>query len=1012
MSLFGWSSRNASVLWLGAGALCVTGVWAAGQLPSGIYPEMDFPRIVVVARSGDAAADLTAATVTRPLEAALSSVPGVVQLRSRTIRGTSEVSVTFASGTDMARALAQVDGRANEARGDLPPGTVLQAERITPSAFPVVTFNLAGPVPATDLLELAEQVVRPAFSQVDGVGAVGVLGGQVREVEVLVDPDRAAAVGLDVPGVAAAIAAADVRQTAGQLFGQRQAMTIETTSQAADLDALAALPLAVTDGMPLPVSAVADVVEGAADATASVAGPDGETVLLSVARREGASTPVVVAGAHAAAAALADRLPPGVTLKPVYDQAVLVNDAITSVRDAIVLGMVLAVGLLGVMLRDLRAGLLAGLAVPLTLMLTFGAMWATGQTLNLMSLGGMAIAIGLVVDDAIVIVEAISLHREAGMGPAEAAEAGVSELFAAVVGTTLTTVVVFLPLGLLSGVVGHFFAALGATLAMAVLLSMVVALLLVPLAASRLGREGPAHTDTPDGLSARYARLLQASLRHRWVGFVGAMLLLVAGGAALSRVETGFLPVMDEGAFVLDYFLPSGTTLAGTSAVADRISAVLDSEPDVERWARRAGAELGPAAATEVSRGDIMVRLTPRAVRSRSADEVMDSVRARLEEDVPEARTELFQVLADVLGDLAGAPHALEIKLYGPEPERVRALAEQIAPQIEPIEGIEDFFGGVDGAAPVLRFRVDPVATGQLGRTVGSVADLLEQTVRGAVVAVMPWRDRQIDVRVRAPDAVRTDPAALAALPLLTGRPDAPVTTLAAVARPVVEDGPASVLREDQRPVVVITGAIEGGDLGAVMGQVSDALDGVTPPAGYSVELAGAWRQQQGAFGEIARVLALAVLAVGVVLVGQLRSLRLALLVLSTTPVAVVGALLSLWATGVPLNVSSLMGVVLLVGLVVKNGILLLEQAVVLEERGVPRVDALVQAGARRLRPILLTTLCTMAGLLPLALGIGAGSELQQPLAVAVLGGLAVSTVVSLFLLPALAAGRAREGRS
>ncbi|MCA9491858.1 MAG: efflux RND transporter permease subunit [Myxococcales bacterium] len=1001
MTLYAHLRRHAATLALITVALAVAGVLAGLHLPSGIYPEVDFPRIVVVARGGDAPADVTAATVTRPLEASVATVPGVRRVRSRSSRGASEIDLTFVDGTDMARALSMVQARAEETRGELPDGAELAVERLTPVAFPVVTFNLTGPLDGADLHDLAENVVRPALSRVDGVGRVDVLGGDLREVEVLVDPGAAAALRLDVPAIARLVGETAHRSTAGLVPVLGEALTVEADALPLDAAALARIPVAVVDGAPVPLRAVARVEEGVADRTAMVSGPGGETVLVSVARMEGASTPAVAGGAIEAARALASELPAGVRLTPVYDQAALVDDAIASVRDAILLGILLCLGVLGLLLRDLRAGLVAGLAVPLTLSITFGLMWLGGQTLDLMSLGGMAVAIGLVVDDAIVVVEAISRRLEEGMSPDEAAEAGLRDLFAAVVGTTFTTVVVFAPMGLVSGVVGRFLGALAWTLSAAVVVSLVVAVTVVPLVAGRLLRARPHRVSR---LDRAYGSVLRAAVRRRGLAVSAALALGVVGVVAWSRVETGFLPSMDEGGFVLDYFMPAGTSLQRTAEVASRIEAVLAEVPEVETWSVRTGAELGPAAATEASRGDVMVRL--RRERDRGCEEVMEDVRGRLEEQVPEARVELIQVLQDVLADLAGASHPVEIELHGSDLASLQRAAAEVEARLAGTDGLADLYGGVEIPSPSLRFAVDPAAAARLGWTSVGVADLLSASVAGVVPIRLPYLDRTVGVRVRAPDAVRFDPVRLASLPLVPPDATIPVTTLSSVATAHATVSPTEVDRQDQRLVVTVTAEQEGRDLGSLMAEVRSRLADVHLPPGVALRVAGAWAEQRRSSRELVAVMSLAVAAVGTVLVAQFRGFRVPALVLLTAPVALVGAVLTLWALGVPLNASSGMGLILLVGLVVKNGILLLEHAEALRDQGLDPVEAVVAAGERRLRPILLTTTCTVFGLLPLALGVGAGSELQQPLAVAVIGGLTVSTLVSLVLLPVLAVRR------
>ncbi|HVY38032.1 MAG TPA: efflux RND transporter permease subunit, partial [Polyangia bacterium] len=485
-----------------------------------------------------------------------------------------------------------------------------------------------------------------------------------------------------------------------------------------------------------------------------------------------------------------------------------------------------------------------------------------------------------------------------------------------------------------------------------------------------------------------------------WLGAAVALAMIAAGVAAARAVGTGFLPTMDEGAFVLDYFLPAGTSLNETDAVARRIEAVLVSLPEVQTYSRRTGAELGPAAATEVSRGDIMVRLRPPGQRRRSAEEVIEEARARLAREAPEARVEFVQVLQDVLNDLSGTPRPIELKLFGDDYGVLRGQATEIARRIHDVPGLVDLYPGFEGDAPALAFRVDPARAARLGTSAGEVSADLDAGLRGVVAATIRRPDRPIGVRVRYPDAVRFDGGQIAALPLLTA--GGGVASIQAVADPERTGSPSTLLRENLRPVVILTADHEGRDLGSVARDIGRAVGDLPRPEGYARELGGQVQAQRETFRDLSRVLGFGVLAVLVVLLAQFRHARLALVVVGSVPLALVGAMAALLAAGVPLNASSLMGCVLLVGLVVKNGILLLEQAESLWRDDTTLEEALVRAGGIRVRPILMTTLATVAGLAPLALGIGAGAELQRPLALAVVGGLVSSAAVSLLVLPSL----------
>jgi len=1001
--------RRASLVLLATLAALAFGAVSVARLPSGIYPDVDFPRVVVVARGGDLPPEVLQTAVTRPLEEAVATVPGLVRLRSRTIRGATELSAQFAPGSDMWRTLQLVETHVAQIRGDLPPDAEIRIERVTPTALPIVTFNVSGDVDTRALRDAAALIVRPALTQVPGVGSVEIQGGDVREIEVILRPDALAAAHLRPSTVADRIAASEIVAAVGRASAEHQLLTVMAAYEPITLAQIGQIPVAQGPNGAIPLAAVADVVEGVEDRTTAAAGPRGDVVAVTVSRAPGASAPDVVHAARDIVRGLErSALPRGVHVDVIYDQSELIDDAMAGVRDAIVLGVLLGFVVLALFLRDLRAGLAAAVAVPITLVATFGVMKLLGQTLNLMSMGGLAVAIGLVVDDAIVIVEAIVLRREEGMPVAEATDRGTADLLAAVIGTTLTTVVVFAPLGLLSGVVGSFFGALATTLCAAVVLSLLVSISLVPVVASWLLKARPAGGPprAQGRLYLAYGRLVRRVIQHPVLSVAGIVLLALAGLLAARALDTGFLPTMDEGALVVDFATPQGTSLDETDRIVRRIDRILETTPGVVSFTRRTGVEMGPATATQQNTGDVMVRLAPRDQRP-SVYEVMELIRQRLGTEVPEARVEFVQVLQDVLDDLSGNPNPLEVAIFGPDQKVLEEVAVAAASRIEKVSGLEDFFNGVEGSVPVLRADVAPGAALRLGVTPADVVADLSVALAGRVAASVRQGDRTFGIRVRMPDKVRFDPTAIERLPLGYGDGSVALSSIARLSRPV---GPAVLLRQSLTQVILLSASIRPGvDLAGTTEEVADRLADLRLPAGYRLEVGGHLASARQTQRDVAGVLGLGVALVLAVLLVQLRSLRLALVVLIGAPLALVGAFLTLLATGIPLNASSLMGCVLLAGLVVKNGILLLEHAQTESAATGDFADAVVRAGVRRLRPILMTTAATVMGLLPLAFGFGAGSELQRPLAVAVIGGLVLSTLVTLLAVPALACALMRR---
>ncbi|MFL5537934.1 MAG: efflux RND transporter permease subunit [Longimicrobiaceae bacterium] len=1000
-------------IYLTVALLSVAGIWAATRLPSAIYPELTFPRIAVIAQGSALNAQQVVFAITRPLEEAVSNVPGVQRVRSRSIRGSVEISVDFAPRTDMAQALQLTQARVNQAQAELPAGLQLTVERLTPTVFPILNYNLTGGS-TTDLYDVALYQIRPVISRIPGVSRVEVQGSDVRELEVVADPVRMTTLGLSYTELADAIRAGIQPAAVGRETQDYQQYLVVT-----DLEAHTAEDVANVVVRPgTRVRDVATVAMGTEDHVALVAGDGKPAALINVSRQVGGNTVAVTDSVAKEMAALQRTLPRGMQLKPVYDQAVLVREAVGSVRDAMLVGAVLAVIVLLLFLRHGRITAISAASIPLTMAVSVLGMWLLGQSFNLMTLGGMAIAIGLVIDDSVVVTENIARHLAFTPDRRAAVREAVDELIWPVTTSTLTTVVVFLPLGLLEGVVGQFFKALSITLSLAVLVSLVLALTVVPLLADQLIKEGEAEDEDEvvrpglRGIPARigrglrrltdgYERTLTRLLRRPKRLFAAAVVLVAAGYLAQRFVGTGFLPEMDEGAFVLDYFTPGGTDLEETDRELHVAESILMHTPEVEGISRRTGAELG-LFATEQNVGDMVVRLKAPSERSRSSFEVIDEVRGKIEARLPRLNIEFVQILSDVINDLAGSASPVEIKLFGDDLARMEAYAKTIAAPLEKVEGLVDLQSGVSEPAPEMHVQLDPARAARVGLTGDDVNTQLAAELLGVEAGQVRALDRTVGVRVHAPDEVRFDPLRLPTLPVFSAATGADVP-LGSVATVVNGTERAELRRENQRPTLAVTGGVEGRSLGAVMADVRKILAAHPAPAGVRVEIGGAYAGQQNAFRSLLAVLALAALSVIAVMVIQFRSFVEPLIITLAAPLSFVGAMALLLVTGTPLNVSSLMGMVLLVGLIVKNGIILLDfTRHRMRSEGLPLEDAIREAARIRLRPILMTTLCTLFGLLPLALGLGAGSELQRPLALAVIGGLALSTPVTLYVVPTL----------
>jgi CzcA family heavy metal efflux pump len=991
--------------------LVAAGLWAMLTLPSNIYPELNFPRVVILAHSGDLAPDAMLIEVTRPLEESVSTVLGVRRVRSRTIRGGTEISVLFRPDMDMQLALQLVQGQVGEVRGELPTDTEIEVARISPAVFPVLSLILSGNVPGADLHDYARYVLKPLFSRVSGVGQIEVQASDTREVSVVVDPGKLLAHHLSAVDVAERLKATNQVVSVGRLQKDYLQYLVLATGQLTTLDDLRNTVVATEGATTVRLGDLAEVSDGAADRTVLITGNGRPAALLNVTRQIGANILELARGVKEQAAHLGAAIPPTLHLQVVYDLAEFVAAGIANVRDAIVIGALLAVLILFVFLREGRTTLIAAVSLPLSVVGTFFVLKLAGGTLNLMTLGGLAIAIGLIIDDAVVVIEAIYRHIGLGRSPAEAAEVGTGELLGPVIGSTATTLVVFLPLGLLEGVVGEFFRALCLTLGASVLLSMLFAVTLIPLLAERF-LPRTAHHEAAERFMAPVNRVYERAVRwalgrRLWVAGATAVAVLL-GVALYLTLETGFLPEMDEGGFVLDYVTAPGTSLAETDRLLQVIEGKIAKLPEVDGFSRRTGAEMGMFA-TEQNTGDILVKMKPAARRSRGTEDVIADLRGQIEADVPGIEVEFVQILQDMIGDLEGSPEPVEVKLFGDDLPTLERVIGEVAPRVEKIPGIVDLMT-IKKGNPEVVMHVDPALAGRVGLTVEEVSKQVSAGLLGITETALRRGDRTIDVRVRFPDAFRGSYESVRTFPIVTAAKQiVPLESLASVEH---VRGASRLERENGRLMVALTARLEGRDLGSAIRDVRAVLADVRLPVGCVWEIGGQYESQQSSFRELLVVLALALAAVFAVLVIQFRAFRPALVILSAAPLSLLGVFAMLKVTGTPLNVSSFMGIILMIGLVVKNGIILFDVVHVLrEEQGMALDEALVAAGRIRVRPILMTTLATLFGLLPLALGLGAGAELQKPLALAVIGGLVLSTFITLLVMPVLFALLERSPR-
>lgn len=1003
--------------------LCVAGLYAAWTTPISIFPRTDFPRIVILVDNGVVPTPQMLVSVTRPIEEAMNGIPGIVTIKSNTSRGSAEVNLYFDWKVDIYQSLQLVQSRLSQLTSTLPATASYRADRLTFAVFPILGYSLTAPNrDLASMREIASYTIGPRLTRLPGVAKINVVGGKVREFHVEVDGDKLYARGLSLAQVVTAINEANVIVSPGLLDENHQLELALVSGQITEPEQLNSVVVGLVNNSPVHLGEVATIKQGIKPEFIIVTADGKPAVLINVLRQPDANTITVADEIKNELNIIQKSLPADITITPFYDQSLLVRASITSVRDSIIIGLLLSALIMFLFLRNWGTTLVATMVIPVTVLITFLAMKVIGLSFDLMTLGGVAAAIGLVIDDAIVVVENIYAHLATGQNRREAIILAVNEIAIPIVGSTLTPVVVFLPLSLLEGVTGVFFRSLALTMVVALLTSLVLALTFTPtLAQSFISVRALDEAEVPKGLFSRikrifasrsghhegriliavkskYQTILRFSLAHRFLTLVGC--LLIMGIAALSYhfIGSEFLPAFDEGAFVLDYIAPPGTSLAETDRILRHVEAILKETPEIDSYSRRTGAQLG-LSITEPNTGDFLVKL--KADHVRSLDQVTDEVRDKIQTSEPILQVEFAGILGDLIGDLTSSPSPIEIKLFSEDTAALHKKAQEVAEAIKDVPGVVDILNGIVVSGPVVTFQVDPTRAAQLGVTANDIATAVTTAVSGDVASTILKNSRLINVRVLLPLTDRNSLESLRNLPLraATGA----IYRLSQVADINYQQGQTELMRENLRQAVAVTARISGRDLGSTIAAIKAKLGAkVVLPAGMTIEYGGLYQEQQKSFLELLVVLILAVLLVFIVLLIEFRSFSHPISILAGALLALLGVMLALLVTHSTLNVVSLMGVIMVIGIVAKNGILMLDAVEHHLEAGESLNDALVNSGQRRFRPVLMTSFAAILGMSPLALAVGSGAQLLQPLAIVVIGGLAVALLFSLIVTPTI----------
>ncbi|RMG22315.1 MAG: efflux RND transporter permease subunit [Bacteroidetes bacterium] len=974
------------------------GVFSYSRMKSDLFPNVTFPKVKIIADNGQQPIDKMMLTVTRPLEEAIKQVPGLVDIRSTTSRGSAEISAFFDWKTNIDLGQQRIESRINQHRPNLPAGVQITVEKMNPSILPIAGYSLEGNLSQIELKDIALFTIKPFLSQVEGVSDVAIIGGKTKEYHLLLNPIKMSELGITPQTVYGVLSQTNFINSNGYLQAfDRLYLTLTD----AVVDELNELKETIVQSTPMRVVKVKDIAEVRVEPQKEyikIKANGKDVPLVAVVKQPDANLIEVASKLEQRVKELNEILPKGVVLRPYYQQADFVKEAIRSIQDVLWVGLLLAIVVAVIFLRSAKSSTLLLLTIPLTLGLTLIVMYALGYDFNIMTLGAIAAAIGLVIDDAIIVVE--QLHRSHEEFPAktprELVNGTLKFLFPAMLGSSLSTIVIFLPFGLMSGISGAYFRILTETMIITLLCSFFITWVGLPvvylfLSPNKALNKKLAHKDV------KRRGWVKIALRYPLIA-VGFMLFLGLGIWYIApRLPSGFLPEMDEGAIVLDFNSPPGTSLEATDLMLRQVDQILDQIPEVTSYSRRTGTQMG-FFITEPNRGDYLIQLTKK--RKRSTIEVTDEIRQKVEAILPALTVDFGQVIGDMLGDLMASVQPIEIKIFGDNRSVLEQLSREVAAQVEKVRGTADVFDGIVIAGPSVNIEPHIALLQQYGLSPADFQFQLQTQLEGIAVGTMPELQRMTTLRMIYANANRTTVYDLERGQVFL--PSGKLMPLAKFGKISIQPGAAEINRENLKNMGVVTARLNNRDLGSTLKDIQATISGkVALPAGYTIAYGGEYAQQQQAFQELLIILILASLLVFSVILFLFRKFRVAFVIVLLAVLGAAGSFFALFLTGTPLNVGSYIGTIMIIGIIGENAIFTYFQYNE-QRKTMARNEAIIYAISTRLRPKLMTAFGAIMALLPLALGIGSGAQMHQPLAIAVIGGLIVALPLLLFVLPSL----------
>ena len=981
------------------------GIYIYSRLQTSLFPEITFPKIKIIADAGLQPVDKMMVTVTKPLENAIKRVPDLADIRSITSRGSCEISAFMNWNANIDISQQRIESRIAEVKNDLPAAVQITVEKMNPSILPVIGYTLessSSSRTAIDMRQIAVNTIKPFLSQVEGVAEVRIIGGKQKEYWLTLNPQRMSTLGITPESLSNALIQTNFIQSNGFVSDYRLLYLTVTDATVHTLDELEDLVIANNGRRIVQLKDIAEVKirEGVEYTRINANGRQG--LLVAIIKQPNTNLITLSNAMQKKLEELKKVLPAGVTISPYYVQADFVNDSVKSVTDSLWIGLALAIIVAIIFLRSLKASATILITIPVTIFLTLIVIYSVGYTLNIMTLGAIAAAIGLIIDDAIVVVEQI--HRTHEEHPGEPSttivQKAIHYLLPAMIGSSMSTIVIFIPFELMSGVAGAYFKVMTNTMIIILVCSFFVTWIFLPVIYLLL-------TKSPGEVSTKKIEKPVEVKKQRWVSFfihrpyISFIMVLLLGFSIwfiLPRLETGFLPEMDEGSIVLDYKSPPGTSLDETDRMLREVEKLIVKVPEVQAYSRRTGTEMG-FFITEPNSGDYLIQLKKN--RKRTTDEVTADIRKQIESTQPALQIDFGQVIGDMLGDLMASVQPIEIKVYGNNNNKLHELSEKIGDITEKVDGAADVFNGIVISGPSISIFPNNAALAQYGLTPQALQTQIQLSMQGIGVGNILENEQFSNIRIVYPNNIQQSVEGIKHLQIFS--PSGRLIPIANLATIVVNNGDAEIQRENLQSMGVVTGRLENRDLGSTMKEIQQKVaSGVVLPQGYHVEYGGAYAEQQKSFHELLIILITASLLVFSVILFLFRNFLVALVILILAMLGISGSYLALYITNTPLNVGSYTGLIMIVGIIGENAIFTYLQfrESFRENRNVD--ESIIFSISTRLRPKLMTALGAIIALMPLALGIGTGAQLHQPLAIAVIGGFIIALPLLLIVLPSM----------